>query len=193
MSSHGFVPTEAAAASPTVPPPEALPWDLKAMDLGLKLLTFLNRHFIWVLLFLAALFGFSYRYTIGINASSSLPHTLYLIDKSNKKIERGAYVSFRWHGAGPYGKGVSFTKQVRGVPGDVVTQQDSNFYVNGEFMGKAKPRSTTGQLLQPGPTGVIPPQMFYVFAPNPDSLDSRYALTGWIKESAVLGRAIVIF
>ena len=170
-----------------------LPWDLKAIALGHKLLAFLNRNFIWILLFLAALFGFSYRYTIGINASNSLPHTLYLIDKSNKAIERGAYVSFRWHGGGPYGKGVSFTKQVRGVPGDVVSQQDSAFYVNGEFMGKAKPRSSTGQMLQPGPTGVIPEHAFYVYAPNPDSLVSRYALTGWIKDSEVLGRAIVIF
>jgi len=172
---------------------DKLPWSLQTLALGIKLLAFLNRNFIWVLLFLVALFGFSYRYTIGINASSSLPHTLYLIDKSNKAIERGAYVSFRWHGGGPYGKGVSFTKQVRGVPGDVVTVQDSSFFVNGEFMGKAKPRSTTGQLLKPGPTGVIPPKSFYVFAPNPDSLDSRYDITGWINESAVLGRAIIIF
>ena len=170
-----------------------LPWGLRAIELGHKLLAFLNRYFIWILLFIGSLFAFSYRFTIGINASSSLPHHLYLIDKSNKAVEKGAYISFRWHGGGPYGKGVSFTKQVKGVPGDVVTVQDSEFFINGVPVGKAKPRATTGQILKPGPTGVIGEHEFYVFAPNPDSLDSRYALTGWIKDSAVIGRAIVIF
>jgi conjugal transfer pilin signal peptidase TrbI len=32
-----------------------------------------------------------------------------------------------------------------------------------------------------------------VRAPHPDSLDSRYALTGWIAEDQIIGRAYALF
>jgi conjugal transfer pilin signal peptidase TrbI len=44
----------------------------------------------------------------------------------------------------------------------------------------------------PGPTGKIPPSHYYMAAPHPDSLDSRYALVGWIKDEHVIGRAFQI-
>jgi conjugal transfer pilin signal peptidase TrbI len=44
-----------------------------------------------------------------------------------------------------------------------------------------------------GPTGVIPANHFYVYAPHKDSLDSRFALTGWIPLERVSGRAIPLF
>ena len=48
----------------------------------------------------------------------------------------------------------------------------------------------TGQKLALGPDGVIPEGHYFVYAPNSDSLDSRYALTGWISQKAVRGRPI---
>ena len=53
--------------------------------------------------------------------------------------------------------------------------------------------SRSGQPLAPGPTGTLPTGRFYVRAPHPDSLDSRYALLGWISESQIIGRAYVLF
>lgn len=140
-----------------------------------------------------SLLTFSHFFTIGFNATESLPHVMYLVMKQDRHIERGDYITFRWHGGGPYGKGVSFTKIVRGIPGDEVTVQGRSFYVNGEFVATAKTHARTGQPLQLGPTGVIPPGRYLVFAPNPDSLDSRYALTGWIAEEQVVGRAVPLF
>jgi conjugal transfer pilin signal peptidase TrbI len=32
-----------------------------------------------------------------------------------------------------------------------------------------------------------------VRAPHPDSLDSRYALTGWVTQAQIIGRAHVLF
>jgi conjugal transfer pilin signal peptidase TrbI len=61
------------------------------------------------------------------------------------------------------------------------------------FAGQAKTIGLDGQALQPGPTGVLPAGRFYVYAPHPDSLDSRYALTGWIHQRQIIGRAHALF
>jgi conjugal transfer pilin signal peptidase TrbI len=44
-----------------------------------------------------------------------------------------------------------------------------------------------------GPTGVIPPGHYFVWTPHRDSLDSRYALTGWIKDAQLQGKSIPLF
>lgn len=152
----------------------------------------MRRKWIWIA-GIAALLGFSHFFTLGINASKSLPETAYLVFKKDHDIKSGNYVSFHWHGGGPYKKGVSFTKIVRGVPGDEVTMQGRDVYINGVYISTAKPRATTGQILELGPVGKIPPGHFYVHAPNPDSLDSRYAITGWIAEEQIIGKAKPLF
>lgn len=144
-----------------------------------------------LLLILAALL-FGSCFTFGLNASPSLPHTLYLIHKS-ATVERGDYVAFRWQGGGPYPAGVTFVKIVAGIPGDTVTRIDRQFFVNNLPVGTAKPLSRTGAPLEIGPTGVIPSGQFYVKAPHPDSLDSRYRLTGWIPQSQIIGKAYALF
>ena len=151
------------------------------------------RHWFAIGATLVALFIFTNHYKIGINASSSLPYHLFIIDKNNKTVEKNAYVAFRWHGGGPYEQGINFVKQVKGVPGDVVSIQGRQFFINDVYVSTAKERATTGQLLNIGPTGIIPEGRFFVFAPNVDSLDSRYQITGWIAASAVVGLAIIIF
>lgn len=151
-----------------------------------------RRRWFWIA-GLLALFWFVNHYKLGINASRSLPEHVYLIDKKDHALGRGEYVSFRWHGGGPYQQGVSFTKIVAGLPGDVVTIVDRRIYINGEYLSTAKERATTGQLLHIGPAGVIPPSHYYVHATNPDSLDSRYAITGWISAQQVTGKARPLF
>lgn len=130
--------------------------------------------------------------TLGLNVSESLPHTLYLIHR-NAPLKSGDLVAFRWHGNGPYANGVTFVKIVAGVPGDRVTQKERRFFINGHAVGYAKPAGRNGMPLDIGPTGQIPPGQFYVMAPHPDSLDSRYRLTGWISQSQIIGRAHALF
>ena len=146
---------------------------------------------IYVLLMLAAVM-FQASCSVGLNVSSSLPHHVFLIHKGELP-ERGQYVAFRWHGGGPHRDGVTFVKLVAGVPGDHVTRVGREFFVNGSSVGSAKTVSRAGVPLEPGPTGVIPPRQFYVHAPHPDSLDSRYRLTGWISEAQIIGRAYALF
>jgi conjugal transfer pilin signal peptidase TrbI len=144
------------------------------------------------LIFLLAAAGFQAHYTLGLNASPSLPHCCFLIHKGERP-QRGDYVAFRWHGGGPYPAGVTFVKVLAGLPGDVVTEKNRTFFVNGTPVGEARNVSRQGQRLEPGPTGTLPPGRYYVRAPHPDSLDSRYRLTGWIDESQIIGRARALF
>jgi conjugal transfer pilin signal peptidase TrbI len=150
--------------------------------------------FLWLL----TLWVFLGRYVvISINVSDSLPGRVYLIQKGVMP-ELDDFAAFHYQGGGPYPAGSRFLKLVKGVTGAKVRSVESesgffDFYVNGSFVGRAKPRSRTGSPLTPGPTGIIPPQHYYMAAPNPDSLDSRYALVGWVDEGQVIGRAIEVF
>jgi conjugal transfer pilin signal peptidase TrbI len=154
-------------------------------------LTHLRR---WGLAYAAAVVGavwFHSHYALGLNATRSLPGTLYLIERGTIP-QRGEHVAFRWAGGGPYRKGVTFIKLLAGQPGDTVTRDGATFVVAGTAIGQAKQLSRRGEPLQPGPTGTLPEGSYFVYAPHPDSLDSRYALTGWIAREQIIGRAHAI-
>jgi conjugal transfer pilin signal peptidase TrbI len=149
----------------------------------------------WALLYVALVviaLWFHAHYGFGLNASPSLPHRLFLIQKGEMP-GRGDFVAFRWAGGGPYPAGVTFIKVLAGVPGDEVTRDAEGFHVNGTSVGMPKPVSRQGQVLETGPTGRIPEGRYYVHAGHPDSLDSRYQLTGWIPASRIIGRAHALF
>lgn len=158
----------------------------------LKLKAHLRRWGVAYLLLTLAGAWFHARYAFGLNASPSLPHRLFLIHKGELP-GRDQYVAFRWPGGGLYPAGVTFVKVIAGMPGDVVTRANRDFYVNGAPVGRAKTTGRQGQRLDPGPTGTLPAGNYYVQAPHPDSLDSRYRLTGWISESQIIGRAYGLF
>jgi conjugal transfer pilin signal peptidase TrbI len=169
---------------------QSISYGLNVRALTIKLLCSIKKWcFVWIfglaLLFIAAHF-----FTIGFNVSESLPNNLFIVMKRNHEIRRGDYMAFRWHGGGPYVEGVSFTKIVVGLPGDVVSWQGRNVFINGQLISTAKTHAKTGQQLNLGPSGVIPNGYYYVHTPNVDSLDSRYAITGWIKKDAVIGKAV---
>lgn len=147
--------------------------------------------FLYLLTAIAAVW-FDARYKLGINSTTSLPQQLFLIQRGEQPV-RGDHVAFRWLGGGPYPAGATFIKIVAGVPGDVVTRLDEHYFVNGLPVGQAKPVSRQGNALEPGPTGTVPEGFYYVRAPHPDSLDSRYALTGWVSQAQILGRAHALF
>ena len=149
----------------------------------------------WGVAYLLLIVGaalFQAHYGFGLNASPSLPYRFFLIHKGEMP-QREEYIAFRWHGGGPYPVGVTFVKIVAGMSGDTVTRADRDFFVNATHVGHAKAVSRQGVPLELGPTGVLPAGRYYVRAPHPDSLDSRYRLTGWISESQIIGRAYALF
>lgn len=142
----------------------------------------------------ASLLTLNHYFKICWNVSTSINYyQLFVVAKQDHDIHRDDYIGFVWHGGGPYKRGLTFGKIVKGMPGDVVTVKGRDFYINGNYIATAKEKATTGQPLKLGLTGVIPPGRFFVYAPNPDSLDSRYEITGWIKAERVIGRAIPVF
>jgi conjugal transfer pilin signal peptidase TrbI len=76
---------------------------------------------------------------------------------------------------------------VTGVPGDVVTERNRAFFVNGRLVAKAKPRSRLGEPLALGPTGIVPRGCYFVTTEHKDGFDSRYAAIGWICAPRILG------
>ena len=146
----------------------------------------------WVFPLLAALVV-SHFVCVSVNVTKSLPERLFIVFKQAREFRRGDYVLFRHPGGGPYPAGAPFVKVVAGVPGDLVEARGRDYYVNGIFIGRAKETSRSGFPLLAGPTGVIPAGSFFVFTPHPDSFDSRYALTGWVKQSQIAGRAVPVF
>jgi len=126
------------------------------------------------------------------NLSTSLSGHIY-VHKSGEPIHRGDLAAFHWHGGASYPAGTIFIKEVVGVPGDVVVRQGRQIWVAGHYVGFAKTRSLAGYPLVPAEPGVIPPGQYFMATPNPDSLDSRYALTGNIKPAELIGRAYAIF
>ncbi|MDR6503861.1 conjugal transfer pilin signal peptidase TrbI [Burkholderia ambifaria] len=127
-----------------------------------------------------------------INLTHSLPGTLY-ITHIGEPVKRGDLVAFRWQGGATYPRGVIFIKRVAGVAGDTVTIRNGVYFVNETPIGRAKSVTFAGVQLAPAAPGVIPNGRYFVATPNPNSLDSRYALTGNIPQPAIIGRAYEIF
>lgn len=150
--------------------------------------------YLWLLVAIAA---FGRYFTISINVSDSLPGTVFLVQKGARP-DKGDLAAFRYGGGGPYERGSLFLKRMVGTPGSVVERVDVgegywDYYVDGLFVGRAKPTSRAGLPLEPGPVGKIPPGHYYMAAPAPDSLDSRYALVGWVGDDQIVGRAFRVF
>ncbi|MBK9348769.1 MAG: S26 family signal peptidase [Sulfuritalea sp.] len=131
---------------------------------------------------MAAYLAVSGSYMLAFNLTESLPGTVFVICKDTFP-DSGEFVAFRWERNWPYPKGSIFVKRLVGLPGSRVTTQGRDFYVDGRAVGQAKERARTGEPLIPGPVGVIPEGSYYVAGGHPDSLDSRYQLTGWVKRN----------
>jgi conjugal transfer pilin signal peptidase TrbI len=139
---------------------------------------------------------------VDINVTQSLPDHVFLTVKGwTADLRRGDYVAFEWQGGGPYPKGLHFVKIVAGVPGDVISVDEARGFwrlsgrdaVTGQFLGVAKTHSLKGEVLAAGPVGTILPGHYYVMAPHKDSLDSRYAITGWVPQQTLIGKTFALF
>jgi len=155
----------------------------------------LNLRGLWLplVLWIAAVYlAFGRAYLIAFNLTESLPGTLFLIERDTLP-DRGDLVAFRWQANWPYPQGSLFVKRLIGMPGSIVSARDRDFFVDGDPVGRAKEKARTGEALEIGSVGTIPEAQYYVAGEHPDSLDSRYRLTGWIARQQIVGRVHRIF
>lgn len=128
---------------------------------------------------------------IVINTSDSLPHWAFFVSRDPAPA-RGKIVLFapprhplvlRHFGANP----PLFTKRVLGGPGDLVAHDGALVRINGEIVGRMKPKTRQGEPLTPGRTGRIPEGCVYAGTGHPDGFDSRYAEIGFVCARQVFG------
>lgn len=147
-------------------------------------------------LFAVAGFVFSHYYWLRFTLTESMPYHLVLVEKSPPapgSLKRGDLVAWRWPGGLIYPEGAVFLKVVKGLPGDEVTRVGRDFFVNGEYLGRAKTVSRYGHPLAANLPGTVPAGRYYLYAPHKDSLDSRYAATGYVPHDRMLGKAYGLF
>jgi conjugal transfer pilin signal peptidase TrbI len=130
-------------------------------------------------------------HAIFINASESLPNWAFLVE-AGKFPKRGDYVLFdpghdplvvRHFGARPQ----PFAKIAYGMPGDVVARDGARVLVNGHEVARIKPRTRQGEVLTPGPLGVVPSGCIFAATPHKDGFDSRYAAIGFVCRDRLIG------
>ena len=144
-----------------------------------------------IALALSTLSAFSRTHALMINASPSLPYWAVWMTRGAAP-QRGDIILFdppaspllvRHFGTEPK----PFGKRVSGVPGDLVTEKDRAFFVNGRLVARAKATSRLGEPLALGPTGRVPRGCYFVTTEHKDGFDSRYAAIGWICAPRIHG------
>lgn len=143
---------------------------------------------------LALVYAFTHFYAFGFVISDSVGASFVLIEK-RVPPRPGDLAAFSYSGTplGMYRSGDLFVKYVSGVPGDVITVVEREVFLNAQSVGFAKTHTKSGVALSPIAAGSIPPGYFYARSNHHDSLDSRYAGSGLVPYTAIVGRARAIF
>jgi len=132
-----------------------------------------------------------------VNSSASLANWAFLVERGQSP-RKGDYAFFRapqtdlvtrhfGNDAPPFGK------IVYGIGGDKVTRSNNMVLLNGTPIVKLKRFTKRGEILVPGPTGIIPRDCYFMATPHRDGLDSRYADIGFVCRDLIIGtgRAIL--
>ena len=139
----------------------------------------------------APLDAFARNHAFLLNASPSLPHWAFWLDR-NAPITRGSLIFFepvpsalvrRHFGARPQ----IFGKRVIGMPGDIVSHAGLDVFINGKKVATRITKTRLGIALARGPEGPIPDSCFYVGTNHPRGLDSRYGAIGFVCRGRILG------
>lgn len=133
--------------------------------------------------------GINSRYDFSLNVTESLSNWAFITDRRDHVIERGDLIEFQPPATPYYSEDMRFVKRVAGVPGDSVEVRGREFFVAGQSVGMAKETDKQGHEALIGPVGIIPAGHYFVQGDHVDSLDSRYAIIGWISADKVVGRA----
>lgn len=145
----------------------------------------------------APLDAFSKDDALLLNASPSLPNWAFWLDK-RAPIERGSLIFFepppsalveRHFGPGPQ----MFGKRALGLPGDLVSHEGMDVFINGQKIATRLSVTRLGVKLTRGPAGAIPENCYYTGTEHPRGLDSRYGAIGFVCAGQILGsgRAIL--
>ena len=111
------------------------------------------------------------------NVSDSLPFSFFLSTKLSD-IEPKMYVALEHPKSS-----LLIAKQVIGLPGDILKIRNHTLYINGISYGSIREKTRSGYPIEPINEGVISEGYVFVYAPHPDSYDSRYAEFGLISVS----------
>lgn len=110
---------------------------------------------------------------IRINSTDSMPYTLLLSRKGVDSPTKGMLVSFR------HPKSIErLLKEVVGLSGDAIENLEGHILVDGRDCGTPV-RESSLTAVDPG---AIPEGYVYVYAPHPESFDSRYREFGLVAE-----------
>jgi conjugal transfer pilin signal peptidase TrbI len=185
------------------------PSDMPGMPSNRRHATELLRHIRrrWYLyLPVAAIWGLAYvrlcldptpRLPVLFNWTASLPYRVALVRPGPHLLARGDYIVFAFAGEAqntyPGLHGQPFFKQVRGLPGDVVTVEGRAVAVNGELVGLAKTHTHDQRPLEPIGATVIPPGHYFVQGTGADSFDSRYRGSGLVRADQVIATVVPLF
>lgn len=123
-----------------------------------------------------------------VNTSESLPMKIF-VQLKHLPPSKGDYtlVESLW-----YGK--RLIKQVIGIPGDEITYDEKGtLRVNGKSIGFVKERATDGRVLTPISAQAIPEAHVFLYAPHPDSFDSRYEELGLRQQDELQGLALPVW
>lgn len=122
--------------------------------------------------------GLSTFSTLHISPTDSLPYRVFFSLKrgniSSPSLYRGDYVTF-WNAWAQK----SLSKQVMGLPGDVITIKHGHVFVT-QDLGQLQKTTLEEQPLTPINEGIIPKGKVYVRGTHPHSVDSRYQEVGLV-------------
>jgi len=155
---------------------------------------FLRRH--WIISTVVLVLYLAAKHWLWVNVTPSLPYRLVWLEYGAQP-QRGDLMVFRFSGEPlpgmGYVDGVPFFKRVAGLPGDRIEVVERVVSVAGVRVGYAKPHTREGQRLDPIAAGVVPEGYLFGQADSDDSFDSRYAQSGLVPMTRVVGVAHVIF
>ena len=158
------------------------------------LASFLRRH--WIISTVVLVLYLAAKHWLWVNVTPSLPYRLVWLEYGGQP-QRGDLMVFRFSGEPlpgmGYVDGVPFFKRVAGLPGDRIEVVARIVSVAGVRVGYAKPHTREGQRLDPIAAGVVPEGYLFGQADSDDSFDSRYAQSGLVPMTRVVGVAHVIF
>lgn len=148
-----------------------------------------NQRWIWIVCFFSMLILIAQFMIIRWNLSHSLPGRMYIGTSWTFTPQRGDRISFD-HPKFP----APIAKIVVGVAGDKVTIINERVLVNGVDRGTILDKSPrSGKPLTSIGPGLIPDDYVYVWAPHPESFDSRYQDIGLIHVSRIKERLWCVF
>jgi conjugal transfer pilin signal peptidase TrbI len=127
---------------------------------------------------------------IHFNRTDSSPYKVFICTDI-MSVNYGDHVSIEGHQA-EYFSGLHYTKQVAGLPGDVIEIKEGNLYVDGGLIGPLLPKTTQGLKLTPLAIGIVPQGSVFVIGDHPRSFDSRYQEFGLVKTAHIKGRCFGI-